>query len=199
MLRKSIITLFAVLLFVGVQAQDKEKSIKPFRLGFKIGIPNIVGGNAEYVFGKRFGVYADYSAYSGDFDTVAASFNYFEAGANVYFNPTGKGFYGSFAYGSFNLDGTYTDSQTSNGQTFTGEATGSLTINTINAKLGLKMGRTFYMRTEVGYGFGTVPDKVIIHGNVNGTPQEGSEDIPNIPGISSSGLIIFNLGFGFGF
>lgn len=199
MLRKSLITIVALLLFVGVQAQDKEKSIKPFRLGFKIGVPNIVGGNAEYVFGKRFGVYADYSAYSGDFDKVGVSFNYFEAGANVYFKPTGKGFYGSFGYGSFKIDGTYTDSQTSGGQNFTGEATGNLTINTINAKLGVKMGRTFFMRTEIGYGFGTVPDKVIIKGNVNGTPQEGTEDIPNIPGISSSGLIIFNLGFGFGF
>ncbi|NQW35858.1 MAG: hypothetical protein HQ471_02525 [Flavobacteriales bacterium] len=199
MLKKTLLVAFTILFCVATQAQDKQKSVKPFRIGFKVGVPNIVGGNAELVLFKRIAVYADYSAYSGTFDQVEAGFNHFEIGGNIYFNPTGKGFYASLGYSNFSLDGTYTDAQTIGGIDFTGTATGNVTLNTINAKLGLKLGRTFYMRTEVGYGFGTIPDKVIITGDVNGVTQTGEEAIPNIPGISSSGLLIFNIGFGFGF
>jgi len=199
MFKKLLLSIIAILFFVGIQAQDIEKSIKPFRLGVKIGIPNIIGGNAELVFLKRIGLYADYSTYTGTFSSVDVSFNHFEVGGNIYFHPTGKGFYGSFSFSSFSLDGTYTNAQTIGGVNFTDTATGGVTINTINAKLGLKLGRTFYFRTEVGYGFGTIPDTIEITGIAAGIAQTGIENIPNIPGISSSGLFIFNIGFGFGF
>lgn len=200
MLKKTFVAVLVLLICVTAQAQDdKGENIKPFRIGAKIGVPNIVGGNVELVFAKRIGLYADYSSFSGDFDDVAVSFNFFEIGTNIYFKTTGKGFYGSFSYSSFSIDGTYTDAQTIGGQNFTGEATGSLEINTVNAKLGLKLGRSFYFRTEVGYGFGTVPDEVVITGNVNGVSATGTEEIPDIPGISSSGLLIFNIGFGIAF
>ncbi len=201
---KQFLTVVFVLLFcVSIQAQDKKKSIKPFRIGVKVGVPNIVGGNVELVFFKRLAAYVDYSSYSGTFSDVDVSFNHFEIGGNIYFNPTGKGFYGSFSYSSFSLDGSYAGAQTDNGITFTGLATGSLAINTINAKLGLKLGRSFYFRTEVGYGFGTIPDTITVTGTVTGgggtTTETGTEPIPDIPGISSSGLLIFNIGFGIGF
>ena len=199
MLKKSLLIVFVFMLCISIQAQDKSENIKPFRIGAKVGIPNIVGGNLEYVFGKRIAIYADYSSYSGDFDNVNVNFIFFEIGTNIYFRPTGKGFYGSFSYSSFNIDGTYSDAQTIDGTNFTGTATGSIEINTINTKLGLKLGRSFYFRIEAGYGFGTVPDEIVITGNVNGVPEEGTEDIPDIPGISSSGLLIFNIGFGIAF
>jgi hypothetical protein len=203
MLKKSLVVLFAMLMFTSTQAQDKVKSIKPFRIGAKIGVPNIVGGNAEFVFFKRIAAYVDYSSYSGTFSDVDVSFNDFEAGVNIYFNPTGKGFYGSFGFSNFSLDGSYTGAQTDSGIDFTGQASGSLTINTVNAKLGLKLGRSFYFRTEVGYGFGTIPDTITITGTVTGggvtTTETGTEAIPDIPGISTSGMLLFNIGFGIGF
>ncbi len=203
MFKKSLLVVLTLLLCTTIQAQDKKKSIKPFRIGVKIGIPNIIGGNAELVFFKRLAAYVDYSSYSGTFSDVDVSFNHFEIGGNIYFNPTGKGFYGSFSYSSFSLDGSYADAQTDSGITFTGQATGGVTINTINAKLGLKLGRSFYFRTEVGYGFGTIPDTITVTGTVTGggvtTTETGTETIPDIPGLSSSGMIIFNIGFGIGF
>ncbi len=206
MLKKSLVVAVALLLFVTTQAQDKQdkvKSIKPFRIGVKVGVPNIVGGNAELVFFKRLAAYVDYSSYSGTFSDVEVSFNDFEAGINIYFKNTGKGFYGSFGYSSFSIDGSYSGAQTNSGIDFTGQATGSLTINTMNAKLGLKLGRSFYFRTEVGYGFGTIPQTITVTGVVTGggvtTTETGTEDIPDIPGISTSGLAIFNIGFGIAF
>jgi len=199
MLKKILIVAFVLFFCLTINAQDKQKKIKPFRIGLKIGIPNIVGGNAEYVFNKRFAPYLDYSSYSGTFSNVAASFNYFEGGLNIYFNPTGKGFYGSLGMSNFNIDGTYSNVQTVGGQNFTGTASGKLSINTINAKLGIKLGRSFYFRTEVGYGFGNIPDTIEITGIAAGITQTGIENIPDIPGISSSGLLIFNIGFGIGF
>ena len=211
MFKKSLLVAIALLLFVTTQAQDKQdkvKSIKPLRIGVKIGVPNIVGGNAELVFFKRLAAYVDYSSYSGTFSDVDVSFNDFEAGINIYFKNTGKGFYGSFGFSNFSLDGSYTGAQTDNGVDFTGKASGSLTINTMNAKLGLKLGRSFFFRTEVGYGFGTIPDTVTITGTVTATlpgggttttTETGTEAIPDIPGISTSGMLLFNIGFGIGF
>jgi len=204
MLKKSFVIAFTLLLCVTIQAQDKaKKSIKPFRLGVKVGVPNIVGGNAELVLFKRIAAYVDYSSYSGTFSNVDVSFNDFEAGVNIYFKPTGKGFYGSFGYSNFSLDGSYADAQTNSGINFTGLATGSLSINTLNTKLGVKMGRSFYMRIEAGYGFGTIPKTITITGTVTGggttTTETGTEPIPDIPGISSSGMLLFNIGFGIGF
>ncbi len=199
MFKKMFLSIVAVLFIISTQAQDRQRSIKPFRLGVKVGIPNIIGGNAELVFLKRIGLYADYSTYTGTFSGVDVSFNHFEIGGNIYFHPTGKGFYGSFSYSSFSLNGTYTNAQTIGGVNFTDTATGGLTINTFNTKLGLKLGRTFYFRTEIGYGFGTIPDTIEIMGIAAGVTQTGVENIPKIPGISSSGLFIFNIGFGIGF
>ena len=203
MFKKFLLLSMAFLLLTTTQAQDKAKSIKPFRLGVKVGVPNIVGGNAELVFFKRFAAYVDYSSYSGTFSDVEVSFNDFEGGLNIYFKNTGKGFYGSFGYSSFSIDGSYTGAQTNSGISFTGQATGSLTINTLNTKLGVKMGRSFYVRVEAGYGFGTIPQTITVTGTVTGggttTTETGTEDIPDIPGISKSGLAIFNIGFGIGF
>ena len=127
------------------------------------------------------------------------SLNFFEIGSNVYFKNTGKGFYASLSYGSFNLEGTYTDAETVNGELFEGEAEGEIDITTVNLKLGVKLGNTFYFRAEVGYGFGDIPDEVIITGTVNGQPETGVEEIPDIPGIGDNGLLVANIGFGFAF
>ncbi len=200
---KKVFLLLLLLAFtLNLSAQDDNPDVKRFRIGLKVGVPNIVGGNAEFVLpilDNHIAPYLDYSAFSLDVDDVDTSINFFEIGSNVYFNNTGKGFYASLSYGSFNLEGTYTDAETVNGELFEGEAEGEIDITTVNLKLGVKLGNTFYFRAEVGYGFGDIPDEVVITGTVNGQPETGVEEIPDVPGIGDNGLLVANIGFGFAF
>lgn len=194
----SLLIAFSALTF----AQGPGDDVRRFRIGVKAGVPNIVGGNAEYVLpilGNRIAPYVDYSAFSLEVDEVDTSTNFFEIGSNVYFNTQGTGLYASLSYGKFNLEGTYTDAETIDGELFEGEARGEIDISTFNLKLGAKLGRKFYFRAEVGYGFGEIPQEVVIRGTVNGQPQEGREEIPEVPGIGDNGLLVANLGFGFAF
>lgn len=191
--------------FLFVTAQDNtttDQDVPRFRIGVKAGVPNIVGGNAEFVLpilNNHLAPYIDYSAFSLDVDDVDTSLNFFEIGTNVYFNNKGKGLYASVSYGSFNLEGSYTDAETVDGQLFEGEAKGEIDINTVNLKLGAKLGNKFYFRVEVGYGMGDIPDEVVIRGTVNGQAEEGVEEIPDVPGIGDNGLLVANIGFGFAF
>jgi hypothetical protein len=196
--------LSALLLGVGAVslAQDAGDDVRRFRIGLKAGVPNVIGGNAEFVLpvlGNRLAPFVDYSTFSLEVDEVDTSFDFFEIGSNIYFNTQGTGLYASVSYGKFNLDGTYTDAETINGEVFEGEATGELEISTFNLKLGAKLGRKFYFRAEVGYGFGDIPQEVVIRGTVNGQPEEGREEIPDVPGIGDNGLLVTNVGFGFAF
>ena len=188
-------------LFASAQ-NDPTSDIPRFRIGLKAGIPNIVGGNAEFVLpilNNHLAPFLDYYSFSLDVDDVDTSLDFFEIGTNVYFNDNGKGLYATLSYGSFNLEGTYTDAQTVDGEFFEGEATGEIDITTVNLKLGARLGNRFYFRGEIGYGFGDIPDEVLITGTVNGQPDEGVEEIPDIPGIGDSGLLVVNIGFGFAF
>lgn len=183
--------------------KKEKKDIKPFRIGAKLGIPNGIGGNIEYVtplLGQRIAIYGDYSGISVNIDDVDSSIRYFEVGSNIYFlGNYGKGLYGSIGYGDLTVDGSYTDAQTIGGEDFTGEANGTFEASTLNVKAGLKLGKRFYFRTELGYGFGDIPEEIVITGNVNGVPAVGIEEIPEIPGVSESGYVLFNIGFGIAF
>lgn len=191
--------IFPFLIIYNGQSQTDvdSRSIKPLRLGVKVGVPNILTANAEYVtplFGNRVAIAVDYMSLSQNISDTDINYSNFEIGSNVYFNSTGKGFYGSISYFSFDGDGTYTDIEYDNG--YYGDGTGSIKFNTINLKLGVKLGRTFFFRFEVGYGFGDIPEHVLVTSTT--TSQTAYEEIPEIPGISSSGVPVFNLGIGFG-
>lgn len=85
-----------------------ERKVRPIRIGGKIGIPNLIGGNLEYVtplLNKKLGVSFDYSLLKSDWlglqnesedeeygnelvDDSKMDFNYIEGGLNYYFlNP----------------------------------------------------------------------------------------------------------------
>jgi hypothetical protein len=75
-----------------------------------------------------------------------------------------------------------------------------LLINTTNLKLGLKTGGTFYFRVELGYGLGEVPSELMINASTSdGYKETVVEEVPNIPGISNSGILVGNIGFGLSF
>ena len=172
------------------------------RFGVKIGTPNIVGANLEFVLpalDNHLAIFADYSGFTVDIDEVDTSLKYIEFGTNIYFNNSGKGLYGSLSYGKLDIEGSYSDAQTIEGENFTGDAYGELDVSTVNVKLGIKFGDMFYFRSELGFGFGDVPEQIEISGNVNGSPETGIEDIPDVPGIGESGYALFNIGIGISF
>lgn len=179
------------------QNDTSPKSIKPLRLGVKVGIPNILTANAEYVtplLSNRVALSMDYMSLSKTIDDTEIKYNNFEIGTNIYLTNKGKGLYGGLSYFSFDGDGTFTDVEFNDGST--GDGKGNIKFNTINLKVGAKFGRAFFFRIEVGYGFGDIPEYILVTSNSGS--QTSQEEIPNIPGISSSGLPVFNLGIGFG-
>jgi hypothetical protein len=193
-------TLYILLFFfaLNLYSQNLDKSIKPLRIGIKIGVPNLITANAEYVtplFGKRLAIAGDYMSFATTIDDTDITYNNFEAGTNIYFNSTGKGFYIGLSYFSFDGEGDYKDVEFDNGSIEDG--TGTIDFNTINAKLGVKIGRTFYFRIEAGYSLGDIPK--LIQVTSNSGSQITTEEIPEIPGITTSGIPYFNIGFGIGF
>lgn len=184
----------------------KEKKILPIRIGLKLGTPNGIGGNLEYVtplLQHRIAVYGDYSVLNAEVEDADNNFKYYEFGTNIYFSKNkGRGLYGSFGYGVLNINSTGGDYETDDGDTIT-NSKADFNVETLNVKLGLKLGRRVYFRTELGYGFGEIPQEIIVTGTINDTPAQEvvdiSEDISEIPGISENGYLIFNIGFGIGF
>ena len=178
--------------------EQVEESIKPLRLGIKDGIPNILSINVEYVtelLGNRVAPTLDYNPFKFKVEGLEINFSNFEFGANVYLNETGKGLYGGLSYTSFKADVFNPDVEFDDGSFGAGNAL--VEFNTFNAKLGVKFGRTFYFRLEVGYGFGSLPEQFItISENGNSSQVEQIDDISIL---GKSGIPLFNFGIGFGF
>ncbi|MCF6280571.1 MAG: hypothetical protein L3J14_09535 [Flavobacteriaceae bacterium] len=185
------------------EKEDKKDSdINPFRIGVKIGIPNIVGVDVEYVtplFDNRFALFVDYSAFKVSPDQAEVKIKHIEFGTNIYFNNKGRGLYGSVSYSNLSLDGSYTNAETVNGTVYDGIATGVVDIKTTNLKIGAKLGKKFYFRIEAGYGFGDMPKVVEVTGQSGSVTETDFVEIPDIPGISDNGLFIGNIGFGISF
>ena len=156
MKKLSILVCGIVLLSLTTVAQDQ-----PFRIGVKIGWPNLAGLNAEYatpLLGGRLAPSVDFSIIpSRSVGDVEAKFSYFELGANVYVIKPGKGLYLNVGYGRFGFDGSVTQDVDFGGAVGVQSATGevSLGLNRVNFKLGSKLGGRVYFRTEFGWGIGT--------------------------------------------
>ena len=198
----SIWLCFLMFIFSGsLYAQNDStstKSIKPLRIGIKIGVPNIITANAEYVtplLNNRVALAVDWMSLSKTVDDTSINYNNFEIGTNIYLNSKGKGLYAGISYFSFDGEGTFTEVEFDSGDIEDG--TGTIAFNTLNLKLGVKLGRTFYFRIEAGYGFGDIPEFIEVTNNSGN--QTTIEDIPEIPGIKTSGIPNFNFGIGFSF
>ena len=204
-MKKLLITSLLLLLsFIQLEAQEttpytleEVESVKPLRVGVRLGTPHIITGNVEYVtplLNNRVAFTLDYMSLSKTVDDVSINYNNFEFGTNVYLSNTGKGLYGAITYFSFKSEGTYTDVDFISS---TNDGTGKIDFSTFNLKIGAKLGRTFYFRAEVGYGFGKIPEFIVVESNTS--TETTLEEIPEIPGISNSGLLIVNIGIGFSF
>tara|TARA_B100000963_G_scaffold361356_1_gene396331 strand:+ start:2786 stop:3457 length:672 start_codon:yes stop_codon:yes gene_type:complete len=177
--------------------------IKRLSIGFKVGIPNIASLGLQYnlpIFNNHLAPFIEYSSYSYDDAEVEGNLNFSEFGASYFFNESGKGLYVGVGLSSLKLDVLYNNISLDFGKTGSGST--KITLNTTNLKLGLKTGGRIYLRLEMGYGIGDLPTQVTFVASENSNPsytETTTEDIPDIPGISESGLIIGNIGFGLSF
>ena len=182
--------------------QAIEKS-KTFSIGVKVGVPNIISINGEFVLpvlNNRFAPYVDYGSFGLDIEDTETTLKFIEYGLNIYMGKKGKGLYLGAGSGTLKNEFTFKNlTFEENGVSLQGSVTTQLNINALNLKLGFKTGGAFYFRIEAGYGLGTIPDTLNFTASSGGITETFTEEIPEIPGIGTNGFAIGNIGFGLSF
>lgn len=187
-------------------------NVRSFRIGAKIGFPNLIGGNLEYVLpllNEKIAVSADYSRFKSsniieimggeDTDDVDMSVSYLEGGLNYYFFKPGNGLYAGVSYSQLKFEGIIKDffeSQTDPDKYGDGKV--DFANGSFNIKIGAKLGGLFYFRPEVGYSFNAFPPEIPVEVSFEDGSQEQQNYDTYIIDIIHDGLI-FNIGFGFAF
>ena len=181
---------------------NKENS-KLISIGVKIGVPNTLSFNGEIILpilDNHFAPYIDYGSLNLDLEDIETNISYSEYGLNFYFSNKGKGLYASAGMAQLKSEFTFNDLMfEENGVSQVGSAITELDLNTLNLKLGFKTGGLIFLRVEVGYGIGTIPGSLDFTATSNGITESFSEEIPSIPGLTSEGLLIGNIGLGISF
>ena len=198
----SIFTSFAQTESSKEENKDSLK-VKHFSIGLKLGFPNLASGSAELtlpILNNHFAPYIDYSKIPLNFESVETTIAYTEFGINYYFNKKANGFFLGIGKGSLSTDVTFTNLLFPSGlQSLIGSGSTELNLDTTNFKLGVKTSGTVFFRFELGYGLGKIPDSLNFIATLNGIPESFTESIPPIPGLTTSGILIGNVGFGFAF
>ena len=205
---KKIFLILSLISTAYVSAQDSSitdgaSKSKTISIGVKVGAPNILSLNGEFVLpilNNHIAPFIDYGSFSLDIENTQADLKYLEYGLNIYFGNKGKGLYVGAGSGKLANEFTFNDlTFEDNGVSLKGSATTSLDINALNLKLGFKSGGLIYFRIEAGYGIGTIPDRLNFTATSGGITETFSEEIPAIPGIGSNGFAIGNIGLGVSF
>ncbi len=208
-----IINVFFIVIFsilsISLFGQDKAsvKKVRRIAIGIKAGVPIGVGGSAEIVvpvLHNRLAAYLDYADIKErDIEDVTVSHKHLDYGANLYLMTKGKGLYLSIGKSQSTTDFAYVDEVSDSGNTYVGVANGSLDLNMTNFKLGFKLGGLLFAKLEAGYGFGDIPQQILISGTTEAMGMElmetSLEDIPDIPGWNENGMIIGSLTIGIAF
>lgn len=184
---------------------EKAVKVRPFRIGAKVGFPNLIGGNVEYVIpllNKKLSVSLDYSTIKSDWfiennkedrTSENVKFSYLEGGLNYYLFKPGKGLYAGMAYNSIAFDGSLNYEESTH---YIDE-----THNSFAIKLGAKIGGLVYFRPEIGYSFSALPTSYqVVSVSSTGERETFREDLDTegIPSFLLDGFIA-NIGFGFAF
>ena len=199
-MKKPLLVLLALVFVQFTTAQMESSSSKRISVGAKVGVPNILSLNGEVVLpilDNHFAPFIDYGAFDIEDGDTEVGLKYTEFGLNYYFGSKGKGFYIGAGIAELSTDVTFNDLVFDDGTIGSGSV--GLDIGTTNLKLGLKTGGVLYFRIEAGYGLGSPPKTIEVIGTANGVTETFIEDIPEIPGVNESGLLIGNIGFGFSF
>tara|TARA_R110001583_G_scaffold77623_4_gene211238 strand:+ start:28243 stop:28833 length:591 start_codon:yes stop_codon:yes gene_type:complete len=196
MKKKYTIYLLMLLVASNIYAQEK-----PFRIGLKLGFPNVIGGNIEYVtplLGKKLAASIEYSSINADkfIEPDKAKLTYLQIGLNYYFFKEGKGLYGNLSYGILDAELTLSEIESDEDFNQIGTANASLSNKSMNIKIGAKLGNGFYFRPEIGYSFTSLNDYVdVVARFPDGSSEQQREEIPSE---LTQGLL-FNIGFGVAF
>jgi hypothetical protein len=191
-----IISLFIFILLITTQLNAQEK---PFRIGVKVGFPNILTGNVELVTplaNERLAFMVDYSKFSFSAEGVDLDYSYFEGGINYYLRREGHGPYIGVSYTNMSLDLAYDDIESDYTTGLIGVASANIGVNTLNLKLGAKWGGLIYFRPEIGYSFTALPNTVEVEVDFQNQPME--IQVVDVPSVITGGIIV-NIGFGFSF
>ena len=202
--------LFLLTIFTSFAQTESSKEenkdslkVKHFSIGLKLGFPNLASGSAELtlpILNNHFAPYIDYSKIPLNFESVETTIAYTEFGINYYFNKKSNGFFLGVGKGSLSTDVTFTNLLFTSGlQSLIGLGSTELNLDTTNFKLGVKTAGTVFFRFELGYGLGKIPDSLNFIATLNGISESFTESIPPIPGLTTSGILIGNVGFGFAF
>ncbi len=205
---KRIAFIILVLVSITVLGQNDTNDLRPYRIGLKIGAPNAASLEFEYVTSllhNSVALFVNYTGANFKIDQVQSSLNVFEIGSNIYFskNRQGRGLYGALSYQNINANLEIEDYEAEDGTLYEGNATTEVSYSGLNMKIGAKLGRKFFFRTEIGYSLGTIPKEIFVEGNYQGEPISETtsikDEIDDLPFILQKGLPIFNLGFGYAF
>lgn len=199
-MKKPLLVLLALICVQFSTAQMESPSSKRISVGAKVGVPNILSLNGEFVLpilDNHFAPFIDYGAFDIEDGATDVGLKYTEFGLNYYFGSKGKGLYIGAGIAELSTDLIFNDLEFDDGTTGSGSV--GVDIGTTNLKLGLKTGGVFYFRIEAGYGLGSPPKTIDFTATANGVTETFSEPIPEIPGVNESGLLIGNIGFGFSF
>lgn len=177
--------------------------LKRFSAGIKFGLPYMAVLGAQYTlpfFNNHFSPYFDYSQYSYDKNNEDAEFRFSEWGISYFFKERSKGLYMGLSNSNLSYKVKFVNLALENDSK--GSGSGKVDMRTTNLKLGLKTGGAFYFRIEMGYGFGDLPKKLSFRAIDNSDPsysELSTKEIPEIKGISESGMLFGNIGFGIAF
>lgn len=191
---KKLFCITLIWMSAGTLARAQEN---PFRIGLKLGIPNIAGLNAEVVTPlKKLSATGDFSWFGLSFGDSRIRLTYFEIGANYYFSEEATGLYGHLSYGRLGANMDFNNIQSNTDASKYGSAEADVGVNLYNLKAGAKLGYRVYFRAELGFAFASVDDTVDVEVVYpDGTTEDHSK---NVPGLIGGGPLI-NLGFGFAF
>jgi len=184
-------TLFFLTSLYSIAQEEVEKCENPISVGIKIGVPNFAGLNIEYVtplLGGKLAGAADFSYIP--INSVYANFTILNwaVGVNCFFTKPGRGLYGGIATGAQNIGITVNEGD------MIGTGTSKISFP-LMVRLGAKLGKKFYFRTELGYSVVNAPEQIEI--TLKGDGQPDQIEVLDITPIDMP--IIFNLGFGFSF
>lgn len=180
-----------------------EYDIKRVSAGLKFGFPYMAVVGAQYTlpfFDNHFAPYFDYSQYSYEKNNEDAEFRFLEWGISYFFKEKSKGLYVGLSNSNLSYKVNFMNVALENGSK--GSGNGKVDLRTTNLRLGLKTGGAFYFRIEMGYGFGDLPKKLSFRAIDNSDPsysEPSTKEIPEINGVSESGMLVGNIGFGISF
>ena len=188
-------SLIGILLLILAMNSNVSGQERPVSIGLKIGYPQVVGLNLEYVtplMSKRLAADIDFSYLPLSSNSATVTYSNFGFFADYYFFKEGRGFYCGFGYSRMGLDVTKNVTFTSDGTTQKGAA--NIGINSLNLKVGGKYGKLFFFRWELGWSLAMNNPVFEVTAVKNGVTQNESFNSP----IKGGGPIA-NIGFGFAF